>query len=79
MYLWMNKEKEMTQKEQVLQHLKKNGTITSWDAIMEYGITRLSGVVYKLKKDGHKITTKTIVKKKGERTITFAEYRLRND
>ena len=69
----------MTQKEQVLAHLKKHGSITSWDAIIEYGITRLSGVIYKLKKDGYKITTKTIVKKKGERTITFAEYRLRND
>ena len=63
----------MTQKEQVLAHLKKHGSITSWDAIIEYGITRLSGVIYKLKKDGYKITTKTIVKKKGERTITFAE------
>lgn len=69
----------MTQKEMVLNHLKKHGAITSWEAIMEYGITRLSDVIFRLRKDGYKIITKTIVKKKGERTITFAEYRLRND
>lgn len=69
----------MTQKEQVLQYLKKYGTITSWDAITTFGITRLADVILRLRRDGYKITTKTIRKKKGERTITFAEYRLRND
>ena len=67
------------QKEQVLNHMKKYGAITSWDAIQFYGVTRLAGVIYKLKKDGYEITTKTIRKKKGERTVTFAEYRLKND
>lgn len=69
----------MTQKELVLRHMRKYGTITSWDAITEYGITRLADVILKLKRDGHNITRKMIRKKKGERTIAFAEYRLKDD
>lgn len=68
----------MTQKDMILNHLKQHGEITSWDAIMQYGVTRLAGVIYLLKKDGHKISSETVVKKKGERTVTFARYRLKN-
>lgn len=65
----------MTQKELVYAHIKMYGEITSWDAIMMYGITRLADVIYRLKKDGHEIEAETVIKKKGERTITFAKYR----
>lgn len=34
----------------VLEHLKKYGSITSWDAIQKYGATRLSAIIYNLKK-----------------------------
>lgn len=42
----------MTQKEQILNHLKKykNG-ISSMEAFEKYGITRLSAVIYDLKHD----------------------------
>ena len=66
----------MTQKDMIFNHLKQHGEITSWDAIMQYGVTRLADIVYRLKKDGYKISTEIIVKKKGNRTITFAKYRL---
>lgn len=46
-----------TQKDQVIKHLKKFKSITSWEAIQEYGITRLSAVIYDLKDYGHLITT----------------------
>ena len=42
----------MTQKEQILNHLKNHKSITSWDAIMEYGITRLSHHIYCLRNEG---------------------------
>lgn len=47
----------MTQKEMVLQYIQDFGSITSLDAFREFGITRLADVVYKLKNDGHDITT----------------------
>lgn len=37
-----------TQKQQVLAHLKKHKTITSWTAIQKYNITRLAAVIYDL-------------------------------
>lgn len=44
----MKKEK-ITQDERVLRHLKKYGSITSWEAFKEYGITRLSARIFNLK------------------------------
>ncbi len=45
--------KENTQKSMILKHLKDVGNITSWEAIKEYGATRLSAIIYDLKKDGY--------------------------
>ena len=42
--------KPQTQKEAVEKHLTKFGHITSFDAFKEYGITRLSHIIYKLRK-----------------------------
>lgn len=46
-----------SQKEVVLKHLKRR-SLTSWDAIMHYGVTRLADVVFKLKSDGYQINTR---------------------
>lgn len=45
----------MTQKDRVLQHLQEHGSITSWQAIMEYGATRLADIVFKLRQEGYDI------------------------
>lgn len=50
----------MTQKEMVLRHLKDFGEITTWLAFKEYGITRLAQPIYLLRKEGYKITNRTI-------------------
>ena len=47
--------KEITQYDRVLNHLKRFGSITSWEAIMEYGITRISATIYQLRQDGYLI------------------------
>ena len=48
----------MTHHERILRHLKEIGGITSWEAIMEYGNTRLSATIHKLRKDGYNISSK---------------------
>lgn len=40
----------ISQKEMILKHLQDYGTITTWEAIKEYGCTRLSDRIYTLKK-----------------------------
>ena len=44
----------MNQKKMVLVHFKKRKSITSWEAIQKYGITRLAAVICDLK-DTHNI------------------------
>ena len=46
-----------TQKDRVLDHLKEQGTITSWEAIQNYGITRLSEYIRQLRLDGYMIAS----------------------
>lgn len=65
-----------TQKQRVLNHLNECGTITSWEAIKEYGCTRLADVIFRLK-DEYVITTEMI--KKTNRfgdPVSFAKYRI---
>ena len=39
----------MTKTNAVLTHLMEKGSITSWEAIKEYGATRLSAIIYQLR------------------------------
>jgi len=47
----------MTQKQTVLKHLMKYGTISPLEAQSNYNIWRLAAVVHKLKKAGIEITS----------------------
>ena len=40
--------KKITQKDRVLQHLRNYGSITTWESYQDYGITRLSAVIFDL-------------------------------
>lgn len=40
----------VTKTQKVLDHLKEHGTITSWEAIEKYGATRLSAIIFNLRK-----------------------------
>ena len=61
----------------VFQHLKDNEGITSKEAFELYGATRLSAIIFNLRKAGHKINS---VKKQGKNryneTCYFVEYHL---
>ncbi len=58
----------------VLDHLQKNKTITSWEAIELFGATRLSAIIFNLRKK-HRINNvdRIFTDKYGD-TSTFIEY-----
>lgn len=62
----------MTKKDNVLQHLQTEKSITSLEAIYKYHATRLADIFYKLKKEGHIITTETIQAK--DKKTHYAKY-----
>ena len=45
----MAKWKKMNKTMAVLKHLEQYGSITSWEAIKEYGATRLSAIIFNLR------------------------------
>ena len=67
----------MTQEQIVLEHLKQNEKgITPYEAFTLYYITRLSGRIFDLRRQGHQISTTTITKHKDGRVHNYALYRL---
>lgn len=58
-------------------HLIEKGVITSWEAIKLYGATRLSAIIFNLRKRGMNITTRRIefTDRFGNKAY-YAEYRL---
>jgi len=70
------KENEVkTQTDAILWHLGTFQTITSWNAIKEYGATRLSGIIFVLRKRGYNIVTNPeIVKNRFGRNTEIARY-----
>jgi hypothetical protein len=50
----------LTKRRKIEIHLLEEGHITSWEAIEQYGVTRLSAVIYNLKHDGWTFETEMI-------------------
>lgn len=65
----------MTQKQRVLDYMRKHGSITQMEATAELGCVRLPSRIWDLKRDGHMIR-KTMVSSKNRygETITYASY-----
>lgn len=63
------------QEDMIYEHLKAYGSITSWEAIKEYGCTRLSAKIYNLRKQGYKIIseTETATNRFGKK-VNYAKY-----
>lgn len=67
-----------TQEKEVLDYLRKIGSITSWEAIVEFGATRLSAIIYNLRKKGYNIETNdVIVKNRYGNATVIAKYILK--
>ena len=64
----------------IYDHLVQFGSITSWEAIKEYGCTRLSDAIYHLRKKGISVVNENEhrVNRYGEK-VTFAKYILEGD
>lgn len=70
----------MTKFQQIKEHLENYGTITSWQAIQQYGATRLSDIIFRLRKQGYDIQTKTeCAKDRNGNTCQFAKYILNRE
>ena len=66
-----------TQEQIVKEHLNRHGSITSIHAISEYGITRLSDKIYKLRGEGMNIETERMKGLTRQGNITsYAKYRI---
>ena len=55
----ISKDDVKSQKDMVLWHLKSFKTLTSYQAFKEYGITRLSAIIFNIRKEGYYISSKT--------------------
>ena len=68
-----------TQIAEVKRFLEENGTITSWEAIQEFGATRLSDIIFKLRrKYGMNIQAKTCTfKNRYGNPSSYAQYVLK--
>ena len=74
------KVKRMTQKERILRHLLDYGRITSWEAYANYGITRLSAIIFNLKRDNYEFEDKMIatINRYNEK-VYFKDYILKKE
>ena len=65
----------MKQTERILRHIKDYGSITSWEAMQEYGIMRLASRICDIRRMGIPIRSERVSAKNryGEK-ISYAKY-----
>lgn len=71
---------KLTQNQMILMHLQDYGSITSIEAMQEYGIMRLASRINDLKREGYNIVSETMKSKNrfGE-TVHHSVYRLKEE
>lgn len=68
-----------TQREKILHYLYGFGSITSWEAYRDLGITQFAARVKELKEEGYEFTSKWENRKNQEgEVVRFKRYYLRN-
>lgn len=69
-----------SQTEDVIKFMKEHGSITSMDAIKNFGATRLSAIIFSLRKRGYDIDTRMEVgKNRYGKTSEYARYVLNKE
>ena len=69
--------KTKTQRSEVLRYMETHKGITSIQAIEKFGATRLSDIIFRLRKDGYDIETEMITaKNRYGHAVTYAKYSL---
>jgi len=67
----------LTHYERILMHLLDNGSITSLEAIKEYGNTRLSATIFELRKRGYDIKSETeYSRNRYDQPVHYTRYKL---
>lgn len=70
----------MTQTEAVLEWLKSGESISSYEAFKEIGATRLSSIIFNLRKKGYNITsTNEETTNRFGKTVVFSRYKLEEE
>lgn len=71
------KKKNITQKEMVLKFIREKGSITTFQAFYHIGATRLSDIVFQLRKEGYMINSERKTKKgRYGNTVNYCKYTL---
>ena len=69
--------KTKSQKSEVLRYMQTHKGITSIQAIEKFGATRLSDIIFRLRKEGYDIDTESITtKNRYGHAVTYAKYSL---
>ena len=69
--------KTKSQRSEVLRYMETHKGITSIQAIEKFGATRLSDIIFRLRKDGYDIETEMITtKNRYGHAVTYAKYSL---
>ena len=67
--------KKMNKTRALLEHLQTRGSITSMEAIDRYGATRLSAIIFNLRKRGYDIdAVECVCKDRFGNTCRYAKY-----
>ena len=70
---------KLTQCDRIIRHLKDHGSITSLEAMSEYGIMRLASRITDLKGMGYPIISERVTgKNRYNETTSYSIYRLAN-
>jgi hypothetical protein len=75
--LMRGEEEYMNQREMILQYIKDFGSITSYEAYIDLGITQLATRIKELKEQGYSFATEWIKKKnRYGKSVSFKKYSL---
>lgn len=67
----------MTHTDRVLKYIEDYGSITSYEAFKDLGVTRLSACIFKLRKRGYVISSeKEVSTNRYGDTVRFSRYRI---
>lgn len=71
---------KITQKDRILQYIREFGSISSWEAYSDLGITQLGARIDQLKKEGYEFKTEweSSTNRYGDKT-DYKRYYLEND
>ncbi len=66
---------KITQREKVIDYITRYGSITSWEAYIELGITQLGARIFELKREGYKFNDEFVSRlNRDKQPVLFKKY-----